>query len=240
VEGEWQYADLVPRELVITNPDGSTSPISQEELTTSKKTLGIHDSPAGGNIDHLSYIKEKVSGWISRMSNGHLPSHMAWVAYKHQLWPGVRYGLGTMTNDLEAADNLLNKEDYRMLNVLGVVRTVPTGLRRLHTSFGGFGLFNLPVEQMICRVNMLMQHYHTSTNVSKKLDASIRYLQPLVTGLCGLGPSRPAFMGKDALEDTNPLRHTPTYGILKHRPTTRKGPSIDGHYSISRPRQRDG
>ena len=177
VEGEWQYADLVPRELVITNPDGSTSPISQEELTTSKKTLGIHDSPAGGNIDHLSYIKEKVSGWISRMSNGHLPSHMAWVAYKHQLWPGVRYGLGTMTNDLEAADNLLNKEDYRMLNVLGVVRTVPTGLRRLHTSFGGFGLFNLPVEQMICRVNMLMQHYHTSTNVSKKLDASIRYLQ---------------------------------------------------------------
>ena len=111
------------------------------------------------------------------MSNGHLPSHMAWVAYRHQLWPGVRYGLGTMTNDLEAADNLLHKEDYKMLNVLGVVRSVSTGLRRLHMSFGGFGLYNLPVEQMICRVNMLMQHYHTSTNVSKKLDASLRYLQ---------------------------------------------------------------
>ncbi len=60
------------------------------------------------------------------------------------------YGLGTMTNDLEAADNLLYKEDYKMLNVLGVVRSVSTGLRRLHTSFGGFGLYNLPVEQMIC------------------------------------------------------------------------------------------
>ena len=177
VDGEWQYADLVPRELVITNPDGSTSPISQEEVTLSKKTLGVHDSPAGGNTDHLLYIKEKVSGWVSRMSNGHLPSHMAWVAYRHQLWPGVRYGLGTMTNDLEAADNLLHKEDYKMLNVLGVVRSVSTGLRRLHMSFGGFGLYNLPVEQMICRVNMLMQHYHTSTNVSKKLDASLRYLQ---------------------------------------------------------------
>jgi len=111
------------------------------------------------------------------MTNGHLPSHMAWVAYRHQLWPGVRYGLGTMINDLEAADNLLHKEDYKMLSVLGVVRSVTTGLRHLHTSFGGFGLFNLPVEQMICPVNMLMQHYHTSTKVSKLLDASLRYLQ---------------------------------------------------------------
>ena len=102
---------------------------------------------------------------------------MAWVAYRHQLWPGVRYGLGTMTNDLEVTDNLLHKEDYRMLNVLGVVRSVTKGRRCLHTSFGGFGLFNLPVEQLICRVNMLMQHYHTSTNLSRKLDASLRYLQ---------------------------------------------------------------
>ena len=115
--------------------------------------------------------------WATRMTNGHLPSLMAWVAYKHQLWPGVRYGLGTMTNDLEASDKLLLKEDYRMLNILGVVRSVTKGLRRLHTSFGGYGLFYLPVEQLIGRVNMLMQHYHTSTNLSRKLDALLRYLQ---------------------------------------------------------------
>ena len=177
VDGDWKYAESAPREMMITNPDGSTSPITQEHVTSSKKTLGIHDSPSGGNSTHLSYIKEKVGTWVGRMANGHLPSHMAWVAYRHQLWPGVRYGLGTMTNDLEVTDRLLHTEDYRMLNVLGVVRSVATGLRRLPTSFGGFGLFNLPVEQLICRVNMLMQHYHTSTNLSKKLDASLRYLQ---------------------------------------------------------------
>jgi hypothetical protein len=177
VDGKWKYADLVARETVVTNPDESTSPILQEHVTASKKTLGIHDSPSGGNSNHLAYIKEKVGVWATLMTNGHLPSHMAWVAYKHQLWPGVRYGLGTMTNDLEASDNLLHKEDYRILNILGVVRSVTKGLRRLHTSFGGFGLFNLPVEQLIGRVNMLMQHYHTSTNLSRKLDASLRYLQ---------------------------------------------------------------
>ena len=51
------------------------------------------------------------------------------------------------------------------------------GLRRLQPTFGDFGLFNLATEQLISRVNMLMQHYHTPTNLSRKLDASIRYLQ---------------------------------------------------------------
>jgi hypothetical protein len=64
-----------------------------------------------------------------------------------------------------------------MLNNLGVVRSVTKGLQRLHTSFRGFGLFNLPVEQLICHMNMLMQHYHTSTNLSRKLDTLLRYLQ---------------------------------------------------------------
>jgi hypothetical protein len=60
---------------------------------------------------------------------------MAWIAYKHQLWPGVRYGLGTMTNDLDVVDNLLHEEDYRTLNVVGVAHSITKGLRRLHTTF---------------------------------------------------------------------------------------------------------
>jgi hypothetical protein len=68
------------RDLFITNPDGTRSLIDQEEVTVSKKTLGIHDSPAGENEGHLKYIQEKASTWTSRMINGHLPHHMAWVA----------------------------------------------------------------------------------------------------------------------------------------------------------------
>ncbi len=35
----------------------------------------------------------------------------------------------------------------------------------------------MPVKQIICQVYMLMQHYHTSTNLSRTLDVSLRYLQ---------------------------------------------------------------
>jgi len=50
-------------------------------------------------------------------------------------------------------------------------------LRRIHTTFGGFGLYNFATEQLIGRLNLLMQHYHTPSNLSKKLDVSLKYLQ---------------------------------------------------------------
>jgi hypothetical protein len=174
---EWAYAEITHQEMSVTNPDDTKSPIIQETVTDSKKTLGIHDSPAGGSADHLSYIKDKASVWVQRMQNGLLPHHIAWTAYRLQLWPGLRYGLGTMTNDIEPAKELLHAEDYKTLNVLGVLRNVTKGLRRLHTTFGGFGLLSPPTEQLISQVNMLMQHYHASTNLGRKLDASLRYLQ---------------------------------------------------------------
>ena len=70
-----------------------------------------------------------------------------------------------MTNVLEAADKLLHAEDYKLLNVLGVLQNVTKGLWQIHTTFGGFVLFSLPTEQLISGVNMLMQHYHASTNL---------------------------------------------------------------------------
>jgi hypothetical protein len=82
-----------------------------------------------------------------------------------------------MTNDIEQATSVNSKIDYRMLNILGVARTLMTGLQLLHTTFGGFELLSVATEQLICRINMLLQHYHTSTNLSRKLEASLRYLQ---------------------------------------------------------------
>jgi hypothetical protein len=111
-EGEWTYAEMVPREMLITNLDGSKCPIKQEGVDVSKKTLGVHDSQSGGNAGHLEFIRNKVKTWVNRMTNGHLPHHMAWIAYRHQLWPSLRYGMWMMTNYLEEAENLLNKEDH--------------------------------------------------------------------------------------------------------------------------------
>ena len=120
IEGEWAYAVHLDFELSVTNPDGSRSSIRQEEDSSFKKTLGIYDAPSGGNQGRLEYIHSKLTMWIARMQNAHLLNHMAWMAYKLQLWPGLRYGLDTMTNDLEATESIFDKADYEMLPILGV------------------------------------------------------------------------------------------------------------------------
>ena len=93
----------------------------------SKKTLDVRHCPVGGNKSHLKHVKDKVNAWIDKMRNIQLPSSVCWIAYKFQLWPGVRYGIGTMINNLEEVEEVLDKSDYRMLNVLGIANTVKKG-----------------------------------------------------------------------------------------------------------------
>ena len=169
------------------------------------KTLGVHAVPAGKNEGHLKYISNKASVWINRMKNGHLPSHMAWMAYKLQLWASLRYGIGTMTNDIEEAEELFKTQEQQFLNILGIVKNVKRELRRLQRTFGGFGLFNLATEQLIGRLNLMMQHYHTPSTLSKKLDASLKYLQ-LQVGT----NSNPLMMDYSTWGHLAPLSWTPT------------------------------
>ena len=82
-----------------------------------------------------------------------------------------------MTNDITPAKKLLDDVDYKTLNVLEIPHNITKGLQRIHTTFGGLGHFNLPTEQLISRANMFFQHYHVSTNLSKKLDALLGRLQ---------------------------------------------------------------
>ena len=148
--------------------------IEQLYVDESKKTLGIWDCPAGGNEDQLEHINKKMENWIHHIKNGHLPPHMGWIAYQLQLWLGVRYGIGMMTNDVEEAEDALRKTDYLRLNMLGIASTVRKGWCRIHTTLGSFFLLTLPTK----RLNLLLQHYHTSAVLSKKLDVFFCYLQP--------------------------------------------------------------
>ena len=175
--GIWSYVDTSDFELKIINADGEEIIIEQKTPTMSMKTLGVNDAPAGGDVAHLEYLSNKSKIWINRMKNGHLPSHIAWMAYKLQLWASLRYGIGTMTNDIEEAEGLFKEQEQGLLNILGIVKNVKRELRRLQPTFGGFGLFNLPMEQLVGRINLMMQHYHTPSNLSRKLDVSLNYQQ---------------------------------------------------------------
>lgn len=102
--------------------------------------------------------------WTQRMKNAHLPSYLGWLAYRFKLWPSIRYRLGAMTNDMEEISSLLDKQDYKTMSSLGVASTIKTGWRKLHSTFGGIGLYSLLTEQLIERLTLLLQHYQTGSS----------------------------------------------------------------------------
>ena len=85
---------------------------------------------------------------MQRMKNGKLPSYLGWMAYWLKLWPSVKFGLGVMTNDIEDLEEVFDKTDYKMMNVLGVVSTIKTSWRKMHSTSQGIGLFSFSTEQL--------------------------------------------------------------------------------------------
>lgn len=174
--GEWTYAPTKLYPLTISL-DGKEEVIAQRSVMDADKTLGVYHCPAGGHAKHLQTAREKVFDWLGQMKNGRLPPALIWQSYRKQLVKRLTYGLGTLTNSVEAAEMCLEEVDYTLLPLLNVNRHVRKGWRRLHQTFGGIGLLHLPTEQLICRLNILQQHYASSSTVGLKLSCSLHWLQ---------------------------------------------------------------
>ena len=140
-----------PRGCVATDErrggEGERRPTAAEISAPRERPRGDVTAEAAGRPLRLSPCADGPAKW-------------AWVAYKLQLWPGVKYGIGTMTNGVEEAERLQDDHDYNLLNILCIARTVKKGWRKMHTRFGGFGFRNLATEQLIERLNLLLQHYN--------------------------------------------------------------------------------
>jgi hypothetical protein len=164
--------------MTIPLPDGTPAPISNGQVTTAEKSLGVWSAIDGNDSKH---IKENVTGktarWINRMRNAHLPARMGWIAYRFKLWAGIRYGLATLAIPLAEARRILHTKNFQCLSFLGINRNVTREWRTLHRAFGGIGLFSFPVEHTIGMINMLIQHYGVGTTLAKKMTASMEALQ---------------------------------------------------------------
>ena len=50
---------------------------------------------------------------------------------------------------MEEAEELLDEFSHGLLNILSIARKMKVGWRKLHSTFGGFGIMNLATEQLI-------------------------------------------------------------------------------------------
>lgn len=95
----------------------------------------------------------------------------------YKLLPGLRYGLATLSTPSSQISQLLHRLEYRALPLLGVNRSIKYEWHTIPRVFGGIGLCNLAVEQMIGWSNMLLQHYGSPTTLGLKCRATLELLQ---------------------------------------------------------------
>ena len=134
----------------------------------------------------------KTSKWVGRLKNAHLPVHLAWKTYGHQLWSSIRYGIGTLATPRKDIEDLLHKLEFIILLYLGINKHVKTEWRQLPREFMGIGLYNLSVEQFIAWMETLLQHYGAGFTISKKLKAPLKAIQ-LEIG-CTVNPLKEDYM----------------------------------------------
>jgi hypothetical protein len=73
------------------------------------------------------------------MRNGHLPAKLGWIAYRFKLWAGVRYGLAVLATPLLIAAEVLKKQNFQLLLLLGVNRNMKRKWQTIHRAFRGIG-----------------------------------------------------------------------------------------------------
>lgn len=177
--GRWEYDtdEMNSHHLLLTESDGSCTELERKSPTDAVRTLGVFHSPNGDHTHHLSQMRNRAYKWLNSIRNGHLPASLALMSYHQQLWAGLHFRLGSLSNSYAAAEQCLTKFDFRLLPYIGVNRYIKKEWRSLHSMFGGIGLLSVPIEQFICHTTLLLQHYNTQSINGKKLTCLLHLLQ---------------------------------------------------------------
>jgi len=136
-DGEWGYAPMEYFDLLIPMPGKTAVVIEQLGVDEPKEMLGVRSCSSGNDDKHLDEkVLGRMSTFISRVTNAHLPAKFAWIAYRFKLWPGIRYGMSSLPTTMKTASGLFTKMNYKILPHLGVIRNIKTKWRTLPWTFG--------------------------------------------------------------------------------------------------------
>ena len=109
--------------MTIPLPDGTQAPISNGQVTTAEKSLGVWSAIDGIDSKHIKENNTgKTASWVNWMRDAHLPARMGWIAYKFKLWAGIRYGIATLAIPLAESRRILQTKNFQCLSFLGINR----------------------------------------------------------------------------------------------------------------------
>ena len=107
--------ELPSTSLTIPKPDGSCATIPLKEVDEAVETLGVFTCPSGDFSAQLKKIKGKGLDWAENLRSNYLAPTDAWLGFKAQLYPSMKYGIGTISVKPKLMEVTYQKVYYRLL-----------------------------------------------------------------------------------------------------------------------------
>ena len=122
-DGRWRYDQNETAnnlEIYIPLADGSPARIDHLSASTPTKTLGQMTCPNGNCDGALQQMRDKAQKWIDKARGGRLHRRNFWFLLDKQFWPGVAFGISSITASFAELDQCMMKIYYSMLSISGV------------------------------------------------------------------------------------------------------------------------
>ena len=121
-------------------------------------------------------MREKAQKWIDKAIVGRLLRRNLWFLLDKQFWPGVAFGISSITASFEELDQCMMKTYYGLLSISGVRRSIKKELRQMDRGFYGCGFPHPGVECFIAQISKLLTNYGCNTGLGVHLQTSMELM----------------------------------------------------------------
>lgn len=136
-------------------------------------TLGVWQSPSGKEAKQVEYLRQLIVNWSIMAHSNYMSCYSARTAIVSTIGRTLAYPLAATGFTVPTCRLLQSSINSAVLGRMGIVRSVSKVLASGPTSFGGYGILDVEVEQMVQHVNMLSLHMHQPTLTSAMINISL-------------------------------------------------------------------
>ena len=167
--------------LINETSTGNKVKIQQKEAQESHKTLGCFKSITGNSDQQLQYLKARSDKYANAIKNGKLTRKQARMAYKTIYIPSLQYGLPACSLSENNIDYIQRYSVDKFLSAMGIDHSTPREIVFGPQEFGGLGLPHLFTQMMGMKLESLIAHIRSQTELGKSMMVNINYIQ-LISG----------------------------------------------------------
>jgi hypothetical protein len=126
--------------ITLMGQSHSSVPISQKEVTTAHKTLGIYMTPSGSELAQAQYLSDKADSFASKVLQSRLSKAEVLMAYQAFWLPSITYSLGITTLSGHQLLQIQSLSTAHFLQKLGFNKHVPRAVAYGPKEYGGLSL----------------------------------------------------------------------------------------------------